>query len=264
MDAPRTFESIWYRSKPVTESTKADPFIRERGRLVVEGDAIRFEGRQNSVVMRDIEAVEYGVHGSMTNPSVHVRYREGDEERSAWLTDGGLGGYSGMFGGTRRLAQALGRIGPATFDDDRAGASQKRLALFIGGSSCSSSCGCCGSCSEVSYGRKVRRMRFGMYARLVAKSGERDALTAILLRGVEGMRAHGCQLYVVNHATDNPNAVWVWDSREAHAASLQLPETRQAIAEAMPLLTGEFQSIELDVVGGLGVPGNLANTTMSS
>lgn len=100
-------------------------------------------------------------------------------------------------------------------------------------------------------------MRFGMYARLVAKPGERDALTAILLRGVEGMRAHGCELYVVNHAADNPDAVWVtevWASREAHAASLQLPETRRAIVQAMPLLTGEFQSIELNVVGGLGLP----------
>ncbi|HEU4881477.1 MAG TPA: putative quinol monooxygenase [Longimicrobium sp.] len=101
------------------------------------------------------------------------------------------------------------------------------------------------------------RMRFGMYARLVAKPGQRDALTAILLRGVDGLRAHGCHLYLVNHPSDNPDAVWVtevWESRESHGASLRLPETRQAIAEAMPLLTGEFQSIELDVVGGLGLP----------
>ncbi|WP_420126555.1 putative quinol monooxygenase [Longimicrobium sp.] len=100
-------------------------------------------------------------------------------------------------------------------------------------------------------------MRFGMYARMVAQPGRRDALTAILLRGVEGLRAHGCHLYVVNHAADHPDAVWVtevWESREAHRASLELPETRQAIGEAMPLLTNDFQSIELDVVGGLGVP----------
>lgn len=98
-------------------------------------------------------------------------------------------------------------------------------------------------------------MHFGMYNRLVARPGERDALTAILLRGVDGLRAHGCHLYLVNHPPDNPDAVWVtevWESREAHRASLQLPETRQAIAQAMPLLTGEFESIELDVVGGLG------------
>lgn len=99
-------------------------------------------------------------------------------------------------------------------------------------------------------------MRFGMYNRLVAKPGQRDALTAILMRGVDGLRAHGCELYVISHAADDADSVWVtevWESREAHAASLQLPETREAIAQAMPLLTGEFQSIPLQVVGGLGV-----------
>ena len=85
-------------------------------------------------------------------------------------------------------------------------------------------------------------MRFGMYAKLVAKPGQRDALVAILLRDVEALRAHGCELYVVNLAVDDDDAVWVtevWASKEAHRASLQLPETQQAIAEAMPLLTGE-------------------------
>lgn len=133
MEQPLTFDGIWYREKPVTESSRADPFTRERGRLVVEGDGIRFDGKRTNVVLREIEAVEYGVHGSMTNPSVHVRYRDGGEARSAWFTDGGLGGYSGMFGGTRRLAQALSHLGPTTLDDAGAWSSQKRLALLIGG-----------------------------------------------------------------------------------------------------------------------------------
>jgi hypothetical protein len=132
MDSPHTFDGIWYRAKPATESSRADPFLRERGRLVVEGDAIRFEGPKTTLVMRDIEAVEYGVHGSMTNPSVQVRYRDGGEARSAWLTDGGLGGYAGVFGGTRRLAQALSHLGPTTYEDAGAGASQKRLAMILG------------------------------------------------------------------------------------------------------------------------------------
>lgn len=133
MEQPHTFEDIWYREKPVTESSRAEPFVRERGRLVVEGDAIRFEGKKNSVVMRGIEALEYAVQGSMTNPSVHVRYRDGGEARSAWLTDGGMGGYSGMFGGTRRLAEALSHLAPTTFEDKGASRSQKRLAWILGG-----------------------------------------------------------------------------------------------------------------------------------
>ncbi|HEX2078519.1 MAG TPA: hypothetical protein VHG08_12445 [Longimicrobium sp.] len=132
MQPQRTFESIWYRDRPETESTRADPFTRERGRLVVENGAIRFEGPKTRLVLNGIEAVEYGVHGSMTNPSVHVRYRDGGEARSAWFTDGRLGGYSGMFGGTRRLAEALSHLGPTTFEDAAASRSQKRLAWIIG------------------------------------------------------------------------------------------------------------------------------------
>jgi hypothetical protein len=133
MEEPLTFDSIWYREKPVTESSRADPFTRERGQLVVEGDAIRFEGKTTSVVLREIEAVEYGVHGAMTTPSVHVRYRDRGEARSAWFTDGGLGGYAGMFGGTRRLAEALSHLGLTTYDDKGASRSQKRIAWSLGG-----------------------------------------------------------------------------------------------------------------------------------
>lgn len=132
MDQPRTFNSIWYREKPVTESTRADPFVRERGRLVVESGALRFEGRKTQVALRDIQAVEYGVFGTMTNPSIQVRYRDGDEVRHAWFTDGRLGGYSGMFGGTRQLAQALSHLGPTAFDDEKPRASQRRLAWILG------------------------------------------------------------------------------------------------------------------------------------
>jgi hypothetical protein len=131
MEPSRTFDSIWYRSKAATEPTRADPFTRERGRLVVEGDTIRFEGKTTQLVMRNVEAVEYGVFGTMTNPSVHVRYRENGEPRSAWLTDGGLGGMAGMFGATRRLAQSLGYLAPATFDDTGAGKMQKRMVYIL-------------------------------------------------------------------------------------------------------------------------------------
>jgi quinol monooxygenase YgiN len=100
-------------------------------------------------------------------------------------------------------------------------------------------------------------MRFGLYSKLVARPGQRDALVAILLRDTDALKAHDCDLYVVNVSPQSEDVVWVtevWATREAHRASLQLPETRQAIAEAMPLLTGEFESIELSVVGGLGLP----------
>ena len=131
MGPARAYDGIWYRAKPATESTRADPFTRERGTLVVGQDAIRFEGKTGNLVMRNIEALEYGVFGTMTGPSLHVRYRDGDEVRSAWFTDGGMGGYVGVFGGTRRLAQNMSHLAPTTFDDAGAGKMQRRLAFIL-------------------------------------------------------------------------------------------------------------------------------------
>ena len=101
-------------------------------------------------------------------------------------------------------------------------------------------------------------MRYGRFGKLVTRPGHRDAVVAILLRDVEQLRAAGCDLYVVHVSPDHPDAVWVhevWTTREAHRASLGLASVKQAISEAMPMLTGEFESMELQVAGGLGVPG---------
>ncbi|MGI8335889.1 putative quinol monooxygenase [Actinomadura scrupuli] len=89
-----------------------------------------------------------------------------------------------------------------------------------------------------------------------AKPGHRDAVVSILLRGVDGLRQVGCELYVVSVSDSDDVTIWVsevWHSKDAHDASLRLPETKAAIAEAMPMLTGEFTGHELTVLGGLGV-----------
>ncbi len=100
-------------------------------------------------------------------------------------------------------------------------------------------------------------MRYGRFGTLTARPGHRDTIVALLLRDVQELKDVGCDLYVVNISPERPDTVWVtevWTSPEAHRASLALPSVKQAIAEAMPLLTGEFESVEFSVVGGLGLP----------
>ncbi|MDA0566286.1 antibiotic biosynthesis monooxygenase [Streptomonospora sp. S1-112] len=99
-------------------------------------------------------------------------------------------------------------------------------------------------------------MTYGTINSMKAKPGRRDEVVAILLSGADGLRAAGCHLYVVGTAADDDVTVWiseVWESREHHEASLQLPETREAISAAMPMLAGEFTSQEVRVQGGVGV-----------
>jgi quinol monooxygenase YgiN len=100
-------------------------------------------------------------------------------------------------------------------------------------------------------------MSYGRFGTLNARPGHRDRIVEILLRGADSLRDAGCDLYLVGVPADRPDAVVVtevWSSPEAHRASLQLPSVRAAIAEAMPMLTGEFESVEFSVVGGLGAP----------
>ncbi|MGA3153049.1 MAG: putative quinol monooxygenase [Streptosporangiaceae bacterium] len=99
-------------------------------------------------------------------------------------------------------------------------------------------------------------MPYGYIGSMRTQPGRRDEVVAILLSGADGLRAAGCQLYAVGVSEADDRTIWVseiWATREQHDASLQLPETRAAIGQAMPMLTGEFTRQELTVVGGLGV-----------
>ena len=99
-------------------------------------------------------------------------------------------------------------------------------------------------------------MLYGYIGSMRTREGRRDEVIAILLGGADALRAAGCQLYAVCTDPADADVIWVseiWESAEKHDASLQLPETKAAIGQAMPMLTGEFTRQELSVVGGLGV-----------
>jgi quinol monooxygenase YgiN len=97
---------------------------------------------------------------------------------------------------------------------------------------------------------------YGYIGSMKARPGHRDDVVSLLLSGVDGLREAGCQLYVVSVSQADDDTIWVsevWPTKEHHDASLQLPETKAAISQAMPMLTGEFTSQELSVAGGLGI-----------
>ena len=97
-------------------------------------------------------------------------------------------------------------------------------------------------------------MTYGYIGSMRVKSGHRDDIVEILTGGADGLRAAGCHAYVVGVSDTDPDLIWVteiWPSKQHHDDSLKLPETRAAIARAMPMLTGEFTSQEVTVVGGL-------------
>lgn len=96
---------------------------------------------------------------------------------------------------------------------------------------------------------------YGLIGRCTAIPGQRDALIRILLEGAQDMA--GCLSHVVAIDESDADAIWiteVWDKKESHAASLQLPEVRDAITRAKPLFASFGPSVKTAPVGGLGLP----------
>jgi len=95
---------------------------------------------------------------------------------------------------------------------------------------------------------------YGLIGKMISAEGKRDELIEILLDGVAGMP--GCLSYVVARDPGNPDGIWiteVWETREAHAASLSLPPVQAAIAKGRPLIAGFGEHFETEPAGGHGI-----------
>ena len=95
-------------------------------------------------------------------------------------------------------------------------------------------------------------MAFANTGSLGVKPGKRDELVAILTRPSTELAEAGCLLYEVGINEDEPDEVFVvelWESAEAHAASLRLETVKAAIGEAMPLLSGKMDGTRFTVIG---------------
>lgn len=91
--------------------------------------------------------------------------------------------------------------------------------------------------------------QYGLIGQMIAQPGQRAALAAILSEGTGAMP--GNIAYLVGEDSANPDAIWIvelWDSREAHAASLRLPAVQAAIQRARPMIAGFGQRVEFKPV----------------
>ena len=92
---------------------------------------------------------------------------------------------------------------------------------------------------------------YGLIGKIDVVSGRRDALATILLESVAGIP--GCRSYVVANDAEDPDALWVtevWESAEAHRASIGLPEVQEAMARGRPIIAGFEHRFETKPVAG--------------
>jgi quinol monooxygenase YgiN len=101
-------------------------------------------------------------------------------------------------------------------------------------------------------------MTYALLNKLTAKPDQRQRVVEILLESGKLFEGNpGCLLYLVGESTDDPDVIWVtdlWTSQEEHATALKDPELRPFVEQAMPLLEGMPEQIEIRPVGGKGLP----------
>jgi quinol monooxygenase YgiN len=95
-----------------------------------------------------------------------------------------------------------------------------------------------------------------MYAKIVAKTGQRETVVEHLLEAAHLLAAFpGCLLYVVNVSPSEPGSIYVfeaWRSEADHNASLKLDSVEAVIARTKPLVAS-FEGMRLVPVGGKGL-----------
>jgi quinol monooxygenase YgiN len=86
---------------------------------------------------------------------------------------------------------------------------------------------------------------YGLIGKIKCKPGQRRALLAVLTD--DWGELPGCSIYMIAEDIADGDAIWVsevWESKEAHRASLKLPGVMDAIARGKPLIAGFEMSVE--------------------
>ena len=99
-------------------------------------------------------------------------------------------------------------------------------------------------------------MRYGYINKFTAQSGKREELMTILLKAAKALEANSdCLQYLIS-IVGEPETLYVTEirtSRQAHDTSLETPEAKAAITQAMPLIASVSNIAEQQIEGGKGL-----------
>ena len=99
-------------------------------------------------------------------------------------------------------------------------------------------------------------MKFGMQAVITAVAGKGDELADIMLQASRAVSTvDGCVLYIVQTSLTDESKILiteVWESKEAHQASLTNEKIRELIGKAKPIIVS-MEHHPAAFVGGHGL-----------
>ena len=103
------FENVWYLPASNTWKDFNPLAMKDIGDLKVSAGCIIFSGSEYNVVITDVQSISYGKQGrDFINNWVKLLYFDRNNELlEAYFADGNKGGWSGIFGGTKKIYTLL-------------------------------------------------------------------------------------------------------------------------------------------------------------
>lgn len=97
-------------------------------------------------------------------------------------------------------------------------------------------------------------MTYALINKMTTKPGKRDELVPILLESGAAFNDNPhCLLYIVSKDKKDENVLWVqdvWTDSESHQEAMNQKEMQAYVKQAMPLLEGMPEQIDIELVGG--------------
>jgi quinol monooxygenase YgiN len=97
-------------------------------------------------------------------------------------------------------------------------------------------------------------MSYALINKMTTQPGKRDAVIEIMLKSGAAFNDNSsCVLYVVSKDKKDDDVLWVqdvWTNEDDHKAAMNDADMQAYVKQAMPLLDGMPQQIEVEMVGG--------------
>ena len=97
-------------------------------------------------------------------------------------------------------------------------------------------------------------MNYALINKMTTKPGKRDEVVKIMLEsGAAFNDNQNCLLYVVSKDKKDDNVLWVqdvWTDAKNHQEAMGDASMQEYVKQAMPLLVGMPEQMEIELVGG--------------
>jgi hypothetical protein len=107
----QVFDKVWYLPHENKWRDLNVLAYRDAGKLTVYADSMEFKGKRKTVIIKNVHSVSYGKQGrDFVNNWVRVEYGDSAAPSVAYFADGSMHGWGGIFGGTKRILEAVRRL----------------------------------------------------------------------------------------------------------------------------------------------------------